>query len=305
MNPSSYARQQHNRPWASNGYAEWTKGKTAYLSAVFTWHLHQAYQRAVWWRCAGYHVKAGGPAVALHPHFLADVADLTGQPNALAHHNPQATFTTRGCIRNCPFCAVPQIEGDLAELTNWQPQPIVCDNNLLAASHHHFNTVIDRLKPVPCIDFNQGLDARLLTKHHATRLAELDTKCIRLAWDNSRQEDTFLSAYQTLRQAGFPPNRIRVYVLIGFNDTPDDALYRLKAVQTLGSLPNPMRYQPLDSMQRNQYVAPNWTHRQLIRFTRYWSNLRYVGHVPFEEFGLVPSAAQPAAQDSLTRSFGA
>ena len=81
---------------------EWTEQETAYLSVVFTWDLPAAYQRAVFLRQLGYTVKAGGPAVALMPDYLADVAECNGeQMPALKRHNPDATFTSRGCVRHC------------------------------------------------------------------------------------------------------------------------------------------------------------------------------------------------------------
>lgn len=268
----------------SKTFVEWKQGNTAYLSVVFTWDLPAAYQRAVWLRAQGYTVKAGGPAVMLMRDYLAGVAKCNGEElPALRRHNPDATFTSRGCIRRCPFCAVPRIEGELRELDNWEPAPIVCDNNLLACSRSHFDRVVDRLKPLSGIDFNQGLDARLLTDYHASRLAELDCMA-RLAFDSISYESSFVRAFEVLRKAGFPLNRIRVYVLIGFRDTPEDALYRLRRVQGLGLKPNPMRYQALDALQRNSYVGPNWTHEQLTRYMRYWANLRYTEAVPFEEW---------------------
>lgn len=268
----------------SKSFLEWQRGYTAYLSVVFTWDLPEAYQRAVWLKTQGYTVKAGGPAVMLMPDYLADVAECSYERvQALRRHNPDATFTSRGCIRYCPFCAVPQIEGNLVELDDWTPRPIVCDNNLLACSRAHFDRVIDRLKPLSGIDFNQGLDARLLTNYHADRLAELDCM-VRLAFDSVGYEADFMTAFKRLRQAGFPLNRIRVYVLIGFRDTPEDALYRLRTVANLGIDPNPMRYQALDSLRRNAYVGANWTHAELARYMRYWQNLRYMRAVPFEEW---------------------
>ncbi len=268
----------------SGGLVEWTDGDIAYLSVVFSWQLQRAYSRAVWLRQQGYHVRAGGPAVAINPTFLSSVAEIGGGVDALAHHNPDATFTSRGCIRHCPFCAVPKIEGDLVELSDWEPHPIVCDNNLLACSRAHFDRVIDRLKPIPGVDFNQGLDARLLTSYHAGRLAELDLHCVRLAWDDTGMERQFLAAYQILRDAGIPARKIHVYVLIGYKDTPADALYRLTTVWSHGSFPNPMRYQPLDASRRNEYVAPAWTSRELKRFSKYWSRLWWYKHIPFDEF---------------------
>jgi hypothetical protein len=264
-------------------FAEWTDGATAFLSVPFTWELQNAYQRAVWLRQMGYKVRAGGPAVDLMPDVLAGVAELGGSVNALPHHNPDATFTSRGCIRRCPFCAVWRVEGELRELDDWEPRPIVCDNNLLACSRKHFDTVIDRLKPLAGIDFNQGLDARLLTKYHAERLAELDCM-VRLAWDHIDTGNDFMTAYERLRKARVPKSRIRVYVLIGYKDTPDDALFRLRTVHNMGLMPNPMRYNPLDAMTRDAYVGKAWSEALLTAYMRYWANLMYLAAVPFDEW---------------------
>lgn len=270
----------------SGGYTEWTEeDNTAFLSVVFSWHLDKAYSRAIWYKNLGLNVRAGGPAISLNPDYLAGVAKIGGQVDALSHHNPSATFTTRGCIRKCPFCAVPKIEPEFIELTDWHPKPIVCDNNLLAASRAHFDRVIDRLKPLANIDFNQGLDARLLTKYHADRLTEIKIDVVRLAWDNTRYENQFMRAFETLRSAGIPARIIRVYVLIGFDDTPDDALYRLETVRNLGAWPNPMRYQPLQVSRRNQYTMPGWTNSELSRYMRYWQNLRVTSKIPFATWG--------------------
>ena len=131
-----------------------------YLSVPFTWLLPEARAAAVAYSGP---VRVGsGPAVDLMPDYLADVAQVGGESPIppLAIHNPLATFTTRGCPNRCPFCAVPLIEGDLRELEDWPVRPIICDNNLLAASLKHFDKVIDRLKTLPWVDFNQGLEAR-------------------------------------------------------------------------------------------------------------------------------------------------
>jgi hypothetical protein len=263
---------------------EWQENEAAYLSVVFTWHLPLAYQRAVWLRAEGYQVHAGGPAVALMPDYLGEVARVGGdEPGALARHHPRATFTSRGCIRRCPFCAVWRTEGELRELPGWPIRPVVCDNNLLACSRAHFDRVVDRLKPLRGIDFNQGLDARLLTAYHAGRLAELDCR-VRLAFDTVDDEAALMAAIEKLRRAGLPKKRLRVYVLLGYEDSPADALYRLRWVASQGLEPNPMRYNPLDALVRDGYVGPGWTDSELRRYVRYWANLRYFRAVPFEDF---------------------
>ena len=273
-----------NNNW-HGGLVEWKNNDTAFISVVFSWKLQEAYQKAIWYKSMGYNVVVGGTAVAYNPTYFAGVADVLDTfDNVLTRHNPNATFTTRGCIRKCPFCIVPIIEGEFREIEYFIPKPIVCDNNFLASSKKHFDNVIDKLKPLRGIDFNQGLDARLLNKYMATRLAELDIKFIRLAFDHISTEKRLLSAHKLLLDAGIPPKKIRVYCLIGFNDTPDDALYRLELVRKLGSLPNPMRYQPLNASRRNSYIDINWTERELKNIMRYYSRLIYLGHIKFEEY---------------------
>lgn len=267
----------------SKGIIEWMDNNVVYISVPFTWKLEEARQRATFWSTF-YEVTVGGPAVDLMPYFFSGVDTVVGESvNALPRHNPDATFTSRGCIRKCKFCAVPKIEGDLVELDNWEPKPIICDNNLLACSKVHFDKVIDSLKNVPGVDFNQGLDARLLTNYHAIRIAELHIGAVRLAWDNTKSESKVMGAISKLNKVGISNSAIRVYVLIGFDDTPEDALYRLQTLKDIGIRPCPQRFNPLDTLRRDSYVSPNWTDRELRKYMRYWSK-RHLWHIPFEDY---------------------
>jgi hypothetical protein len=268
----------------SGGYIERTIGNTAYLSVVFSWQLQKAYQRAIWFNQLGYHVIAGGPAVKYNLDYLQNVCDIENEMPFLEYHNPDATFTTRGCPRCCPFCIVSKIETEYRELSDWPIRPIVCDNNLLASSNDHFNSVIDKLKKLKMVDFNQGLDARLMTKEKADRVAELNMKVVRLAWDHISIEDKWRKAFNILLSVGFPAKKIQSYVLIGYNDTPEDALYRLQTIKDLGAMPNPMRYQPLNAIRRNEYISPKWSDRQLKDYMRYWSRQVWLKNVPFEDY---------------------
>lgn len=268
----------------SGGYIEWKAGNVVNISAVFSWQIQDAFKRTVHHRQKGRIVRVGGPAITMNPQPFVGLADLGQDEEVLIRHNPEATITSRGCIRKCGFCIVPEIEGDLVELTQWKPNPIVCDNNLLACSRGHYNRVIDSLKGFTGIDFNQGLDARLLQHHHAERLTELDLRKIRLAWDHVDDESTIFRAINLLRKLGIPKKKLAVYVLIGYDDTPDDALYRLQTLHFAGVQPNPMRYQPPLTEKRDSYVEFGWTDRELHRFMRYWHNLRWFGGIPFEEF---------------------
>jgi len=286
--------------WRKNPY-RWQEGGTAYISIAFTFDLPAVRQDILDGHLYCDHVVVGGPAVKLMPDYLADIAETAEDiPGILQRINPQATRTTIGCPNRCGFCAVPRIEGDFRELDEWPNLPIVCDNNLLASSRPHFDRVIDGLKLHKGIDFNQGLDARLLTGYHAGRLAELDCT-VRLAWDNTGNERHLLTAVSRLRRAGIPRSRMGVYIMIGYRDTPEDALYRLETCyHALGILPNPMRYVPLDSLTRH-YVGDGWTHEELVRMQRYWSNIRYLGAVPYAEWLQRASALSRSERRGLCR----
>lgn len=276
-----------NRMWPKRAI-DWIENGTAFVSVPFTWNLPIARHRCIKLNKLGYTVRAGGPAVSLMPDYLADVAKIGGEVNALKYHNPNATFTSRGCVRNCAFCAVPKIEGRLRELDDdeWEPKPIVCDNNLLACTEGHFDQVVDRLRFIKKIDFNQGLDTRLLTNHHIEKLITLDLAFIRLAWDHSILEPTVMNALERLLKAGIPKRKIRIYVLFGFNDTPEDARYRFETLKQIGIWPSPQRYQPLDTLKKNSYVnrSLGWTNHLLNRYMRFWSRQAWLGGVNFDDY---------------------
>lgn len=262
--------------------AAWKIGKTLYVSVPFTWLLPKA--KEIIKKHSG-PVLAGGPAVYLMPDYLGvEVGRECPTVRPLDFHNPLATFTSRGCVNNCGFCAVPKIEGGLKELDAWPVRPVVCDNNLLACSAAHFNRVIDRLKPLPYVDINQGLDARRFKTHHTRRLAELKGVKIRFAFDHLGVESEVMDAISLARAHGFSLRSIGVYVLIGFKDTPESARYRLETIRALGIRPNPMRYQPLGALEKNRHASPEWTASELARMQRYYSRLRWLEHIPYEQY---------------------
>jgi len=277
--------------WAKS-VVSWECGDVLYLSVPFTWLLSDAKVMA------GQHkgkVIAGGPAVKLMGVPWADETPDTCPFDALAMHNPLATFTTRGCPNSCSFCAVPKIEGKFRELPIWKPAPIVCDNNILAASNAHFERVIESLMPFPASDFNQGLDARLFTDWQAQQLSRLPHVKVRFAFDSVGMEKTVFGAIQCAKYHGL--RDFGIYVLIGYMDTPEDAEYRLEKVRSWGIRPNPMRFQPLDAQQKNCYAAPGWTEQELRRMTRYYSRLRWLEYVPFADY-------QPVANNLFSQEGG-
>ena len=260
----------------------WRCGNALYISVPFTWLLQDAEELAR--KHKSCRIIAGGPAVALMGAPWANETPASCEFDVLSMHNPCATYTTRGCPNKCGFCAVPRLEGEFKELPTWKHAPVICDNNLLAASAAHFAKVIESLRAFRSCDFNQGLDARLFTPSHASMIASLRAPIVRFSLDYAAEEQAVADAIKTCSSAGLPVSNVRVNVLIGFNDTPADALSRCQAVVKLGAMPCPMRFQPLDALQRNAYVAPGWTAAELRKMTRYFWKSRFLKNVPYEDF---------------------
>ena len=94
------------------GVAHWVENGTAMISVAFTWRLPEARRLAEYYQRLGYSVRAGGPGTFTQRKYLADVAEVGGDSSdAVARHNPMATFASRGCPVGCWFCIVPKMEG--------------------------------------------------------------------------------------------------------------------------------------------------------------------------------------------------
>lgn len=283
--------------------AKWHKGIVeihdqagSYLSVVFTWDLPKA--RSIALQLPNKLVCVGGPAVTLLPDYLKDCPNVLTWPSQhmamLARHNPDACRTTLGCSRGCPFCAVSIVEGPFRELETNVVSPIICDSNFLQSSSKHFNHIIDLCKQLPLVDFNQGLDARLLTWERAERLCELSIPTLRFSWDKLEDERPIMAAVDMMLACGFPKSRIFLYCLVNHTETPEEARYRQETIKARGLTGFPMRYQPLDTLKKNSYVAPQWTKHELKRFCYYWSRQSWLSGVPYDEFHYppLPSALQ-------------
>lgn len=249
---------KHN--W-QKGIIIWSDEEALCISVVFTWNLPIArkYAEAM---SRSRRVRIGGPAVRLMPQFLAGCgAEIGGDyPGVLQRFNPLATRTSVGCIRQCEFCSVPIIEGlpvlqrtgkRQAELEDWPDLPVISDNNLLANSIGHFDRVCDRLEKHAWCDFNQGTDARLVTKHHAERLARLKRGVIRLALDSMSYVEAWDRALEMLLRAGVAKRNVRSYVLAAWKHDPSEAWRVCKHVEDAGIKPLPQWFHGLDALEHN------------------------------------------------------
>lgn len=192
-------------------------------------------------------VEIGGYGIS--DKTLPDEIEHIMPDYALYNCNYSLGFTTRGCIRKCPFCIVWMKEGYIRENCDiyefWNPQHkhiVLFDNNILALPDHFKKISEQILREGLTVDFNQGLDIRLLDDENTKILKKLKIKPeLRFAFDNINLEDEVVKGIETLKRNGI--NRSMWYVLVGFNSTIEEDLYRLKLLKKHNQTPYVMRYE--------------------------------------------------------------
>jgi len=208
-----------------------------HVSCVFSWDKKKAEMLARQWKRVCKNVKVGGPAYD-DPggEFIPDMYVKRGY-----------VLTSRGCPRRCSFCLVPSREGKLRELSV-QKGSTVFDNNLLACSHGHVESVFDMLNGQRGVTFTGGLDTYFMKDWHIDRLVRLG-KCLRyfyIAYDRLEDKDSVESALVSLHDAGLIQDMIGCYVLVGYEgDTIKEADERCEWVFVNGGIPFAMYYRGL------------------------------------------------------------
>lgn len=275
----------HTRGQWIGGLAEWTEGDTAFLSIAFTWRLNDAYQRAIWYKAQGYHVRAGGPGIFTRKHFLADVAEIGGDyPDAIERHNPQATFASRGCPVGCWFCIVPKMEGKkFTLLPDFVVRPVLCDNNLSALPADYQDHIVARYKAagVPLLDANSGFEPRTFDDEVFARWRAINQGPWRFAYDDQQERPYVERVMRMLRDV--PSRQKRVYVLIG-NEPFDACIERIREVMAWGGEPYVQRYMKLNALERKPHIRFDWTEQRLRDVAR-WANSPMIWRkTPFHEY---------------------
>lgn len=121
------------------------------------------------------------------------------------------------------------------------------------------------------IDFNQGVDARLVDDEKMKKLSEVNIRPLRIAFDHYEQRDIYIKAVETAAKYGI--SDLSNYLLYNFKDTPEELYYRMKINVDLCEKLNvtiysfPMKYHPIDDPEyyaNRDYIGEHWN-RKFIR----------------------------------------
>ena len=160
-------------------------------------------------------------------------------------------FLTRGCPRGCGFCHVASKEGkcsykvaDLSEFWNGQKKIVLCDPNILACKDHM--ELLEQLAESGArVNFNQGLDIRLVTDRNLEVLKRIKLDSIHFAFDRWQDKDLIEPKLRMFAEkTGFHRNKgkVMVYILTNFDTTIEQDMYRIQLCRELNFSPYPMIY---------------------------------------------------------------
>ena len=159
-------------------------------------------------------------------------------------------FISRGCIRNCEFCIVREKEGVLRQVA--EPHDIIrhkkvkfLDNNFLALPNHlELLSDLVEMKEIR-MQFNQGLDIRLVTHENANLLSQLNYMGEYIfAFDNLNLQKTVEEKLGILKQYIPKDWRIKFFIYCQPDmNIPDDVYFRILWCKKNKVLPYFMRHQ--------------------------------------------------------------
>lgn len=160
-------------------------------------------------------------------------------------------FLTRGCPRGCGFCHVEAKEGrcsykvaDLSEFWRGQKRIILSDPNILACKDHM--ELLEQLRDSKArVEFNQGLDIRLINDRNLELLRQIRLDKIHFAFDRWQDKDIIEPRLREfIGKTGYSRSkgRVMVYILVNFDTTLEQDLYRIQLCRELNIAPYPMIY---------------------------------------------------------------
>jgi len=191
-------------------------------------------------------IDIGGSGYDLHKKLPEGVDKLMPDYSLYPDYPYDLGFTTRGCDRNCYFCIVNKKEGNFhihqhpSEFHDPSHKGItLMDNNILWDKDWFFEVTDWIIKNKLRVDFNQGLDIRLIDDDIAKRISELrPIKNWHFAFDSMNYKDAVISGIETLNRQGVNMRHdSNFYVYLHDDDQFEDALERIKILREQNVLP--------------------------------------------------------------------
>lgn len=285
---ATYFKEKGHEVELVKGCNMFAKGDRIYITSLFTYEWKPV------WDCVDFYKKSnpksiitiGGIYTSLLPEHASKAGCKIhqGLVNMLENYVPDYSLcpeweesivhSTRGCVRKCEFCGVKTIEPKFTHRNSIKAYVVkkhkkitFFDNNFLANPKWDLiiQELVDFKKPV---DFNQGLDIRLLNEEKANFMSQLEIDPVRFAFDSMEYKDQFIKGIEIAQKYELGKKHyIMCYMLYNFHDTPQDLIERLRICCGLKVRVYLMRYAPID-LHEYEYVGEHWTKEKLENVDR-------------------------------------
>jgi hypothetical protein len=194
---------------------------------------------------------------------------------------------TLGCPRGCAFCHTGVKDGlrshkvaDLSEFWSGQKNIVLLDQNILACKD--WKPLLQQLIDSGAyVDFNGGLDARLVTEEKAEMLGKIRIKTIHFAYDRYEDKKTIEPKFRTIKElTGWGRSKVQVYVLVNHTSTPRQDLERIYFLRSLDFSPYVMIYDK-DHTKKGSFVRhlQRWCNNRFL----FWSIDNFDDYEPWRK----------------------
>ncbi|MCP4184271.1 MAG: radical SAM protein [Hyphomicrobiales bacterium] len=196
-------------------------------------------------------------------------------------------FTMRGCRFRCKFCVVPDKEGKAHSVKTIDEIWTQRNSNFVMLLDNDFfgnpdwsDRITEVHKHDLQVSFSQGLNIRIITDEQAKALASVEfrnmsggKKQVHFAWDQwgKGTEKLIDEGFERVKSAGVKPYQMCFFVLVGWNTTEEQDLYRIDKLHGMGV---DCFVMPFNRNERYQKALARWNNRFLWRNVP-WKEYKY------------------------------
>lgn len=221
-----------------------------------------------------YHKDADPPLPAEIEHIYPDYSIYPQFPNTAYG------FLTRGCPRGCQFCHVAGMQGrrshrvaSLDEFWHGQKNIVLLDANI-SACPECIDIFAELASTEAYVEFNQGLDARIMTTEKIRALNRVKYRRIHFAWDKPEEDlrDDFKRIAENLER--LTRRNVSCYVLTNFGSSHQQDLERIMFLRELDIQPYVMIYRKKTAPEVTRRLA-RWVNNPWV----FWTVPSFDGYV--------------------------
>jgi hypothetical protein len=132
---------------------------------------------------------------------------------------------------------------NLSEFWNGQKNIVLCDPNILAC-REHMDLLQQLIDSGVSVEFNQGIDIRLINERNLEKLKQIKLQHIHFAFDRWQDKDIIEPRLRAFAKTGYNRSKggVMVYILVNYDSTIEQDLYRIQLCRELNFSPYPMIY---------------------------------------------------------------